>query len=190
MQGRTRVVAGIASLGAALAIAVVSMLLLKPSEPVDPNTAAVRAAAQGALTALYFDILPPADFQGGPLPSPAAAAMRERVRADMERYFSPALQARYEPMILDAIGTIGVAEWDAVGGFSSLDWGAAAFQGNRATLALRESQWVLRRGGPDGRTPDATYRLDSTFDWHFTLSQVDGLWRVDAFDSTCVQGCP
>ncbi|MBI3750126.1 MAG: hypothetical protein HY263_00495 [Chloroflexi bacterium] len=164
--------------------------LLSPAEPPDPMVVAARGAAEGALTALYYDVFPPPDYRGGPLASPAAAVIRARVVADIERYFSPSLQARYEPMILGAVDTIGSGEWEAAGGFSSLDWKGISVTDDHATLGLRASGWVLRRGGADGVAPDATTRLDSTWDWSFTLVRIDGLWRVDTLDATCVRGCP
>lgn len=78
-------------LGAA-SLATVGFLLLRPGDAVDPETATVRTAAEGALTALYYSDFPPADYRGGPLASPAAAAIRERIVADIARYFSPALR--------------------------------------------------------------------------------------------------
>jgi hypothetical protein len=190
MIKRTQAVPGIAFLLGAASLAIVVLVLLKPSDPVDPETAAVRAAAEGAITALYYSDFPPADYRGGPLASPDAAAIRERVVTDIARYFSPALQARYEPMILNAVESIGSGDWDAAGGFSSLGWQGVSFSGDHATLGLRSSGWVLRRGGAGGQLPDATYRLESTFDWRFSLIRDNGQWRVDAFDATCVQGCP
>jgi hypothetical protein len=139
---------------------------------------------------LYYDDFPPPDYLGGPLPSPAAAAIRERVVTDIERYFSLALQARYEPMILNAVGTIGGSDWDAAGGFSSLEWHSVSLAGDHATLELRATSWVLRRRGPPGSTPEATYRLESTMNWTFSLIEINGQWRVDTLDGTCLQGCP
>lgn len=190
MAGRARLIVSIVATVTTVAIGVAVIVLLRPNEPVDATTASVRAAAEGALTALYFDDFPPADYLGGMLPSSAAAAIRARVVTDIERYFSPALQARYEPMILDYVGTIGSSDWDAAGGFSSLDWRDPYLAGDHATLELRATSWVLRRRGPSGSTPEATYRLEETMDWGFSLIQTDGQWRVDTLDGTCLQGCP
>ena len=174
----------------AVVIVLGSILLQRIGEAIDPNISAIRASAAGALTALYYDDLPPADYQGGPLPSAAAATIRERVVTDIERYFSPTMQGRYEPMILNALGAIGSSEWDAAGGFSSLDWDRVDVLGDHATLELRTDDWVLRRGGQDGRTPDATHQLESTMDWRFTLIRINGEWRVDSFYGSCLEGCP
>ena len=187
---RTRAIPRFAYLLGATSLAIVVLLLLKPSDPADAETAAVRAAAEGAITALYYSDFPPADYQGGPLASPDAAAIRERIATEIARYFSPALQARYEPMILNAVESIGSSDWDAAGGFSSLGWKGVSFSGDHATLELRSTGWVLRRRAAGGQQPDSTYRLESTFDWRFSLIKDNGQWRVDAFDATCVQGCP
>ena len=183
-------IAGFVAALTTVAITAAVIILFRPGEPIDPNTAAVRAAAEGALTALYYDDFPPADYQGGPLPSQAAAAIRARVVSDIERYFSPALQARYEPLLLNAVGTMGSGEWDATGGFSSLNWNPVYFTGDHATVQLRATSWVLRRDSAEGMTAEATHRLESTMDWGFSLIRTNGQWRVDILDDTCLQGCP
>jgi hypothetical protein len=62
--------------------------------------------------------------------------------------------------------------------------------GDLATVDVRETGWIVRRDGPAGTDPDATHRLDSTWGWHVALVRVEGRWKVDALDSTCLVGCP
>jgi hypothetical protein len=190
MSGWIRAIAGIVTLFVALAIIAAVLVMVRPGEPIDPNTAAVRAAAQGALTALYYDDFPPADYQGGPLPSTAAAVIHDRVVTEIERYFSPLLQAHYEPLVLNGVETIGSSDWDATGGFSSMDWHTVYFAGDHATVELIATSWVLRRTGGYGTTPEATYQLVSTMDWGFSLIRINSQWRVETLDGTCLSGCP
>lgn len=61
--------------------------------------AAIREASLGAIQTIVIDtVLPPA-YRGGPMPSALADAMQEILTRDFERYFTPELRARYEPML-------------------------------------------------------------------------------------------
>jgi hypothetical protein len=159
-------------------------LWVRTESVLDPSVAEVRSVTQGALEALYFDDLPPATYTGGLRPAPMMADMQARITADLARYFTDRLQARYTPMIENATDLIGTSDWDIDGGISSIDWRAAAILGDRATIGLRESQWVVRRHDA------TTYRLESTWDVEVTLVRETGQWHVDGFDTTCVSGCP
>jgi hypothetical protein len=57
--------------------------------PLDPNVQTVRVAAEGATRTLYLDTDPPAGYAGGPLPSASAAALKDKVAADITRFFTP-----------------------------------------------------------------------------------------------------
>jgi hypothetical protein len=166
-----------------------ALLLTRATEPVDPQTAALRAATEGALRSLYSEDVPPTTYEGGPLPSATAAEMRARVVADIGRYFTNRLQARYEPMILGAIDQIGASEWDAQVN-QHFDWARASFGGDRATVHVTETRTVVRRGGQYGIGPAASHRLDSTGDWTISLVRSEGEWRVDEIDLDCRSGCP
>ena len=172
---------------AALAIAATGLAILlwvQLESQLDPTVAALRTATQGALQTLYFDDLPPATHTGGPRPAPMVADMQARITADFDRYFTDRLQARYTPMIESAVDLIGGSDWDIDGGISSIEWHAAAILGDRATIGLRETEWVVRRHA------SSTYRLGSTWDVEATLVRETGQWRVDGFHTTCVSGCP
>ncbi len=166
------------------AIGFASWLLLRVGYPLDPTVVAIRDATQGGLRTLYFDDLPPADYAGGPRPTSMVVAMEARITADFARYFTTPLQARYLPMIRNAVDLIGTSDWDMAGGISSIDWHTAAILGDRATISLREVEWVVRRHQA------TTYRLDSTWDMDVTLMREAGQWRVDDFSMSCVAGCP
>jgi hypothetical protein len=167
-----------------VAIGLASWLLLRVESPLDPTVVEIRNATQGALHTLYFDDLPPADYAGGPRPASMIATMEARIRADFARYFTLPLQARYVPMIETAVDLIGTSDWDMDGGISSIDWHAASILGDRATITLREVEWVVRRHAA------TTYRLDSTWDVDVILVREAGQWRVEDFSSSCVSGCP
>jgi hypothetical protein len=176
-----------ASLVAAGGVGIV--LLTRVTGPVDPETAALRTATEGALRSLSSDDVPPATYEGGPLPSATATEMRARVVADIGRYFTDRLQARYEPMILDAVDQIGASEWDAQVD-RRYDWGGARVDGDRATVHLTETKSILRRGGQFGIGRTETHRLDTTGDWTISLVRSAGAWRVDEIDVNCRTGCP
>jgi hypothetical protein len=176
-----------ASLVAAGGVGIV--LLRRVTGPVDPETAALRTATEGALRSLSSNDVPPATYEGGPLPSATAAEMRARVVADIGRYFTARLQARYEPMILDAVDQIGASEWDAQVD-RRYDWGGARVDGDRATVPLTETKSILRRGGQFGIGRTETHRLDTTGDWTISLVRSAGAWRVDEIDVHCRTGCP
>lgn len=115
--------------------------------PPDPDTQAVRMAAKGAIRSLYLDAFPPAAYTGGPLPSADAQAIRDRVTSDIERYFTPLLQARYEPRILAAIDQIGIGAWDSQGDLS-IDWDRATINGDQASIGFREHTWLVSEVHP------------------------------------------
>jgi hypothetical protein len=144
---------------------------------------------EGALRSLSSDDVPPATYEGGPLPSATATEMRARVVADIGRYFTDRLQARYEPMILDAVDQIGASEWDAQVD-RRYDWGGARVDGDRATVHLTETKSILRRGGQFGIGRTETHRLDTTGDWTISLVRSAGAWRVNEIDVNCRTGCP
>lgn len=182
-----------AHLMAAIALVAVgglaTLLLTRATGPVDPQTAALRAATVGALRSLYSDDVPPATYDGGPLPSATAADMRARVIADMSRYFTDRLQARYRPMILGAVDQIGASEWDAQVD-QQYQWADARVDGDRAIVHFTETTSVIRRGGQFGTSPAASHRLDSTVGWTVSLVRLAGEWRVDEIDLQCQSGCP
>lgn len=180
---------GVAAIALVATAAIATIAWSRADGPVDPESAALRTATEGALRSLYLEDMPPSTYVGGPLASPIVAAMRARVIADMGRYFSAPMEARYQPMILDAINRIGSSEWDAQGDLA-IDWSGARIDGDRATVHLSETGWVVRRGGQFGTDLAATHRLDSTWEWTVTLVRSAGEWRVDGLDSHCRQGCP
>jgi hypothetical protein len=172
-----------------VAVGAFATSLATASGPVDPQTAALRAATEGALRSLYSEDVPQAAYEGGPLPSATVAEMRARVIADIVRYFTDRLQARYEPMILGAIDQIGASEWDAQVN-QQFDWAVESVGGDRATVHVTETRTVVRRGGQHGIGPTASHRLDSTGDWTISLVRSAGEWRVDEIDLDCRSGCP
>jgi hypothetical protein len=170
------------------AVAVIgAVVVARTPQPTDPATAALRATTEGAIRSLRGGH-PPATYEGGPLPSSTIAAIRTRVSADIDRYFTDRLQARYRPMILDAVDQIGRSEWDAEGDLR-FDWAEAIVTGDRAIVQVTEVGWVVRRGGQFGTSPTASHRLDWTQDWTVSLVRVAGEWRVDEVDFTCPGGC-
>jgi hypothetical protein len=182
---RTLLIAAITSVAVG---GVAIVLLTRTTGPIDPETAALRTATEGALRSLFTDDVPPATYEGGPLPSATAAEMRARVVADIGRYFTDRLQARYQPLILDALAQIGSSEWDAQVD-QRYDWGGARVGGDRATVRVTETRSILRRGGQYGIGPTETHRLDTTGDWTVTLVRSAGEWRVDEIDLDCRSGC-
>ena len=186
---RRFVVAAVGVIGSA-ALLTAAAVLLRPGDSVDPTTAAIRSAAQGVINTLYYDDFPPIEFSGGLLAAADRAVMRTRITTDFERYFTPQLEARYKPQLLDFVDSIGRSDWDAAGGLSRIDWHSLMVGSNEARLSVRTSGWVLRRRAADGDLPAPTYRLESTYDWEFTLKRTGEVWRVDDFTSTCVAGCP
>jgi hypothetical protein len=174
------------ALAAAGVIAIIALTI--PAGPVDPETAALRSVTEAALRSLYDSDKPPATYNGGPLPSPIAAAMRIRVTTDISQYFTPSLQARYLPMILDAVDQIGKSEWNAQGDLR-FEWAAASVDGDRAIVQVKEIGWVVRRGGQFGIGPTSSHRLDWSHDWTVNLVRSAGVWRVDGLDLHCQGGC-
>lgn len=175
---------------AGIALIYVAAFAARNAMPVSPEAAAIRTAAVGALQALYLDDFPPPEYQGGPLLSGAAVAIRARIVANIGRFFTAPLQARYEPMVLSAVDVIGGTEWDASGELNVLDWTSLTIEGDHATVSFRTTESILRRGGPSGREPAATHRLDTTTDWRLGLIRLDGQWRVETLYGTCLDGCP
>jgi hypothetical protein len=167
---------------------IAAIVLTRATGPVDPETAALRAATEGALRSLYDDVKPPDTYNGGPLPSPLAAAIRARVTTDIGRYFSTRLQARYLPMILDAVDQLGKSEWDAQGNLR-FGWANATVHGDRAIVHVSQIGWVLRRGGQFGIDATASHRLDWSQDWTVDLVQSADGWRVDELDLDCRGRC-
>jgi hypothetical protein len=152
--------------------------------PLDPTVQALRVASQGALRTLYLDTDPPAGYTGGPLPSATAAALKDKVAADIARYFSPQRQARHTPMMLPVVDQIGSGFWDT--GDISISWGSASINGDLALISFDEHDTTVRYTSA-GLLPA---RLEST--WHVELSLIeqDGQWRVDGYRSDCLSGCP
>jgi hypothetical protein len=178
---------GVAAIALAAVGVIAALVLTRATGPVDPETAALRAATEGALRSLYA-AKPPQTYDGGPLPSPIAAAMRARVTSDFGRYFTARLQARYLGTFLDAVDQMGTSDWDAQGDLR-FDWANATVDGDRATVPVTEIGWVVRRGGQFGTDPTDSYRLDWTEDWTVSLARSAGEWRVDEVDFTCRGGC-
>lgn len=178
----------VAAIAIAATTVVAVMALTGIRGPVDPETAALRSVTEGALRALYDTDKPPETYNGGPLPSAVAAAMRSRVTTDIGRYFTPALQARYLPMILNAVDQIGRSEWDAQSE-RRYEWEAALADGDRAIVRVKEIGWVLRRGGQYGVAPAASHRLEWSHEWTVRLVRSGGVWRVDELDLQCEGGC-
>ena len=166
-----------------------SVLLSGATGPVGPQTSALRIASEGALRSLFTDVVPPATYDGGPLPSATAAEMRARVIADFDRYFTDRLRARYRPMILDYVAQIGASEWDAEVN-QRFDWRSATVDGDRAIVHVTETKSIVRRGGQFGTDPTNTHRLDATVDWTISLARSGDAWRVDEIDLQCRSGCP
>jgi hypothetical protein len=152
--------------------------------PLDPTVQAVRTAAEGAIRTLYLDTDPPAGHTGGPLPSAAAAALKDKVAADIARFFTPQLQARYIPMMLPVVDQIGSGFWDT--GDISISWGSASINGDLALISFDEHDTVVRY--TSAGLPPA--RLESTWNVEMSLIEQDGQWRVDGYRSDCQSGCP
>ena len=155
----------------------------------NPETLAIRAVAEGAIRSLYFDAFPPASYRDGPLPSPVAQSIRDRVSAHIANSFTPSPRARYEPMILAAVDQIGTGSWDSAGDLT-IDWGSATITGDRSTIGFRSHQWLIRHSADPGQPSQAPWRLEGSWDWQLTLVRTDDRWQVDALDSQCVAGCP
>jgi hypothetical protein len=188
---RLAVVIRLASAVSAVALAAAALWVLAGSTVVQPDaeTLAVRASAEGAIRTLYFDAFPPASYSVGPLPSAIGQSIRDRVTGDIERYFAPPLQARYEPMILAAVDQIGSGTWDVQGNLS-IDWGQATITGDQATISFRADEWLIRRGADPQLTSRAPWRIEGSWDWQLTLVRRDGRWKVDTVDSRCAADCP
>jgi hypothetical protein len=152
--------------------------------PLDPNIQAVRVASEGAIRTLYLDTDPPAGYTGGPLPSAATAALKDKVAADIARFFTLQLQARYTPMMLPVVDQIGSGFWDT--GDLSISWGLASINGDLAQISFDEHDTVVRYTSTG--LPPA--RLESTWHVEMSLIEQDGKWRVDGYRSDCLSGCP
>jgi hypothetical protein len=166
---------------------IVALTLSRPTGPIDPETRALRVATEGALRSLH-GTEPPGTYDGGPLPSPIAVAMRARVISDIGRYFTARLQARYQPMILDANDQIGASEWETDVDIR-FDWPETIVAGDRATVHVIENGSLVRRGGPFGTDPTASHRLDWMQGWTVLLVRTAGEWRFDELDLQCGRGC-
>jgi hypothetical protein len=170
-------------LGLGLALAGVVGWIAWTDLPVDPETQAVRVAAEGAIRTLYLDDAPPSSYAGGPLAASDMAAIKARVTADIAHDFTPTLQARYAPMELAAVDQIPIL-WDR--GDLSIGWGQASINGDQATITFDEHETVVRHFG-SGPAPVA---LDSTWHVQMSLARVDGQWLVASYDSDCAPDCP
>jgi hypothetical protein len=184
LRGRRRLVAAsLLALCAAFAwIAWGSQVL-----PPDSDTLAVRVASEAALRTLEFDAFPPSGYAGGPLSSPDADAMRNRVRTDLRRSFTAPLVARYEPAMLGFIDQIPVGGWDS-GGDMSMDWGRAWILGNRAQIDFIEHVSLLRHDASQPDQPPAP--IGGTRSVQMSLVREVGQWRVDDFEMDCLADCP
>ena len=152
--------------------------------PVDPETQAVRVAAEGAIRTLYLDDAPPPSYAGGSIAASDTAAIKARLGADIAHYFTPDLQARYTLMELQFVDQIPTGLWDT--GDLTIGWGAASIDGDQAMISFDEHETVVRHFG-NGAVP---VTLDST--WHDRMSLVrkDGQWRVANYEGDCGSGCP
>lgn len=155
--------------------------------PPDPDTLEVRAASEEALRTLELDAFPPDGYAGGPLASPDADAMRNRVQTDLRRSFTAPLVARYEPALLALIDEIPIGGWDS-GGEISIDWGRAWILGNQARIDFTERITLLRHDASNPDQPPVTIR--GTWSWQVSLVREDGQWRVDEFEMDCLADCP
>ena len=183
VRGRRRpVVAVLLVLGAAFAWIARGSQALRP----DQDTLAVRAASEGALRTLELDAFPPSGYVGGPLSSPDADAMRDRVRTDLRRSFTAPLVARYEPALLGFIDQIPTGIWDS-GGDISFDWGRAWILGDHARLDFTERISLLRHDASNPEPPDT---IRGTWSWQLSLVREDGQRRVDDFEADCIADCP
>jgi hypothetical protein len=152
--------------------------------PLDPTVQALRVASEGAIRTHYLDPDPPAGYTGGPLPSAAATALKDKVAADIARFFTPQLQARYTPMMLPVVDQIGSGYWDT--GDLSISWGSASINGDLALISFDEHDTTVRY--TSAGLPPA--RLESTWHVEMSLIEQDGQWRVDSYRSDCLSGCP
>jgi hypothetical protein len=167
-----------------LALAGVLGWIAWTSLPVDPETQAVRVAAEGAIRTLYFDAAPPSSYAGGPLAASDAGAIKARLSADIARYFTASLQARYLPMEFQFVDQIPTGLWDI--GDLSISWGPASISGDQATISLDEHETTFRHFG-NGAAP---VTLQSTWHDHLSLVRQDGQWRVADYEGDCGSGCP
>jgi hypothetical protein len=154
--------------------------------PPDPETLAVRAAAEGAIRTLQLDMSLPSDYRGGPLSIADAASMKTRLVADITTYFAEPLQTRYTSALLAYVDQIGTGLWDS--GDLSIEWDRALIRPLQASISFSEHLILLRH---DNSVPGArVWTLESTWRDQMTLVRLDGRWRVDDYDSECQAGCP
>jgi hypothetical protein len=153
--------------------------------PPDPETAALRAVAAGAIQTLRDDPAPPASWTSGQLPVADAGSIRAKVSADVARYFTPRLRARYEPMLLAAVDRIGTEVWDTNVSVS-FDWDRSTITGGQATVSFTEHISLVRHDA-SGTPP---WGLTGTWTDEMALVRGDGLWRVDSWVTDCAPNCP